>query len=551
MSVNVDLFEGIKECTAEEQSLFAALLEHGHLGRIIGPILIKMVSPFLKRLNLSFSEVTFEEIIQISKQEYLKLSVDDRIKAIIEMITKRLRCTRETDPRVISLLVMQFVARNYGIDEMALPKDMAYRIMMAFFDKMEKAYKKAWENANDAQRREMDEKIEERINQMSDSERRAIQSALNLDNLSAATIRNVIINTSPTVLLSSVVSVAGFSAYMALSIMVHAIFTTVLGITLPFGIYMGLSTALSTLSGPLAPVLIGGGALIAWIKSGKELNRNLIEMVMGMGLARSFLRGDFKPIEDRYLSYYAESDKLAFIEESESLENMRRAIATTEKDIRRQESEINKTKSLISDLKERQNHSVALIENYKGDIATAAKLIEASKHENLIKQSEDIEDLKRQLEQAKSDSETALRLAEEEERKRIKSENQIMDSEEKIIKLDEDKQKLQKELQRYQYNEKGFIKKREAEMRFRYEAIYTNISISKKAYNWLASQTDLGIVVAAEKAFYEYNNGNFILHERGKIAGSSYYHNSFGPKDAYRVYYRKSNGKVCIADIGH
>ena len=111
-------------------------------------------------------------------------------------------------------------------------------------------------------------------------------------------------------------------------------------------------------------------------------------------------------------------------------------------------------------------------------------------------------------------------------------------------------QELKSELRKSENLLNQIIKKREGEMRFRFENIYNHLSISDKTYKWLANQTDLHVLVSAEAAMHEYNDGNFLLHV-GKINGTPYYHNSFGPGNAYRIYYCMSNDRVCIADIGH
>ncbi len=547
MSVNVDLFEGIRECTEEEQSLFAALLENGNVGNVLAP----KVKALARKLGLNIQNVPFEKVIEDSKAAFLKQSEEERLIFMIDNLAQRVNYSGARIPEIVSLMVLQSVARNYGIDPMSLPRDMAYRIMIKFFEKMEKAYKEAWDNADPATREKIDEEINERIGQMSDSERRAIQAGLHLDQLSANTVRNVILNTSPTALLSSVVGAAGFSAYIALSVIVHSIFTTILGITLPFAVYMGLSSALSAISGPLAPILFGGGMLFTWVQSGRELNNNLLEMVLGMGLTRMFLRGDLNPIERKLLSYPSEQDQIYFDKDSKKLKELNSSVSKISKDIQKYESDKRNVQSQIPQLERNRNHSIALIEAYKSDGSSTLKLIESAKSDSLIERFEDVMELKNKLNQARIDMDTALRLAEEAERTRIQTQKELEEKQKELAKNASALQELESKLRKYEVLINQIFNKREEDMRFRYEFIYKNLSISDKTYRWLAKQTDLHVLVSAESVLHEYNNGNFILHERGKINGTPYYHNSFGPRDAYRIYYCKSNNRVCVADIGH
>lgn len=420
MSVNVDLFEGIKECTAEEQSLFAALLENGNVGNVLMP----KVKDFVKKLGIDINNVPFEKVIEITKAEFLMQTEEERLTFMMNNLAQRVNYDAH-NPEIVSLKVLQSVAENYEIDPMALPRDMAYRIMIQFFEKMEKAYNKAWDNADSATRERIDDEINERIGQMSDNERRAIQAALHLDQLSANTVRNVILNTSPTVLLSSFVSAAGFSAYIALSVIVHTIFTSILGITLPFAVYMGLSSALSTLSGPLAPFVFGGGMLVALVKSGKELNRNLLEMVVGMGLVRMFMRGDLNPMDRKLLSYYGEHDEAYFNQDSNKLKELSSSISKITEGIQKKEREQREVQTRLSQLEGVLNHSIALIEADKSDGVSSPKLLESANNDNLIERFEDVREIRRKLDQVSIDRDTALHLAEEEENKRIQIQKEL------------------------------------------------------------------------------------------------------------------------------
>ena len=546
MSKNIDLFAAIEDCLPEEQALLAALLDNGHLGKILGPQIVKIAGPVLDLFNITIPKVSFEQLLEASKKEFLKKSPAERINSIKDEVASRCGYNGPKDSILVTYLVLQMVAGRYKIDQWLLPRDLAYQIMTRFFEKMEQEYKKAWERADSNKRREIDEAINQQISQLTESERKTIQAALKLDDLSASTVRNVIFTTSPTMLLSTIVGASGFGAYIALSVIVHTVFTSVLGITLPFGIYMGLSSALAAVTGPLAPIFIGGGMIFAWLKSGKKLNVDLLEMVTGMGLTRMFLSGNLNPTDVKLLPHGTESAKGELEDARKLIEGYRSRIYESQREIQEKHSEIKALEESITHEAESVKRSLARIEAVKNDISQAGTSTEPVQNE-ISNESLEISE----LEKARKEREIALQLAEEEEKKRIQAEKEIAENKTKMEKLAAEIKEIERELNRYQYYYNGVRRKRKEEYRYRYSSIYKNLLISDRVYEWLAENPDYHVTTSAEAAFLELNNGNFVLHDRGKIADTQYFHNSFGPKDAYRIYYCKSNNRIYIADIGH
>jgi hypothetical protein len=76
----------------------------------------------------------------------------------------------------------------------------------------------------------------EQLARLSESERLEIQKALNLQTLSASSLRDVVIKSGIPVAGIAVVQAGGFGAYLALTTVMHAVFTSMLGITLPFAV---------------------------------------------------------------------------------------------------------------------------------------------------------------------------------------------------------------------------------------------------------------------------------------------------------------------------
>ena len=165
--------------------------------------------------------------------------------------------------------------------------------------------------------------------------------------------------------------------------------------------------------------------LVALVKSGKELNRNLLEMVVGMGLARMFMRGDMNSMDSKLLSYYGEHDKAYFNQDSNKLKELSSSISKITEGIQKKEREQREVQTRLSQLEGVLNHSIALIEADKSDGVSSPKLLESANNDNLIERFEDVREIRRKLDQVSIDRDTALHLAEEEENKRIQIQKEL------------------------------------------------------------------------------------------------------------------------------
>jgi hypothetical protein len=87
------------------------------------------------------------------------------------------------------------------------------------------------------------------------------------------------------------VQMTGFGAYLALTTIMHAVFTTMLGVTLPFAAYTGATSFLSVLLGPigigLSVVVLGVGSFWAKTKIDREICA-LVAFTLGVHVAEGF-----------------------------------------------------------------------------------------------------------------------------------------------------------------------------------------------------------------------------------------------------------------------
>lgn len=120
------------------------------------------------------------------------------------------------------------------------------------------------------------------LEKLSREEKEAVIKAWRLDALSGEALLEALRRGTKGALVIGGVQAAGFGAYLALTTVVHAFFTTLLGITLPFAFYTGLTTGLSWLIGPLAPVLIAAIAAGGYRSKKKSFDYQVLTMILVM-----------------------------------------------------------------------------------------------------------------------------------------------------------------------------------------------------------------------------------------------------------------------------
>jgi tRNA(Phe) wybutosine-synthesizing methylase Tyw3 len=298
----------------------------------------------------------------------------------------------------------------------------------------------------------------------------------------------------------------------------------------------------------MAPFFIGGGFLISWIKSGRELNKNVVEMAVGMGLAQAYMRGDFIPIDERYLTCAAESVKKEFENESKLLKEWDEDIKRLENEIQTKEQKQQSVQNVIFAADARGKKAIASIEAYKEQSSSLTTTLQSKnltvKYDH-VKAEIDAEE-KSKLEQ---DIKIALEMAVKAEKDRLEAERVAAKYKAELEEIQREKEKFESDKRKLECIKKSLEKKREEELRSRFSAILKNLVIDDHVFEWLSRQMDSTVVIQTEAALHEYNSGSFVMHSRGKIQNTDYFHNSFGPNDAYRIYYcRKS--KTYIAAIG-
>ncbi|WP_043931130.1 hypothetical protein [Bacillus sp. EB01] len=121
------------------------------------------------------------------------------------------------------------------------------------------------------------DQIEKFIESLPIEQQRKIKEKLNIDAVTNSTIKKVIATQGSAVLLAVIVEIAGFAAYTTLTSLLAGT-AGLLGLTLPFGVYMTATSVLSVLTGPVGLILVGGASGMMMLAQSKKVKRTLLLM---------------------------------------------------------------------------------------------------------------------------------------------------------------------------------------------------------------------------------------------------------------------------------
>ena len=99
------------------------------------------------------------------------------------------------------------------------------------------------------------------------------------DHLSGEVLRNSFLKSG--IGIGSLITVgSSFGAYIAINTIIHAIFTSFLGITLPFAVYTGVAKGVSIIAGPIGWCALGGYSIYSLIKTSGKLTSAMMSVVV-------------------------------------------------------------------------------------------------------------------------------------------------------------------------------------------------------------------------------------------------------------------------------
>lgn len=285
-----NIFDGIKKMNDEDLKYLIASLETVTIANIASEMGQKAKRGAIKFANAikdifnskQFSEpkvIPIDRRIAIRKAELDSMSreeLNSKIKSVLINKAKAAgsNVSNYDSEDEISVNIISLAAKNYKkeISESLTPAQKADAIRHRYNEKLVNQTQEQLKKQTKEQREKTEQAIQNEIDNMPERKQNELKEALGIDKLTGAAVRKMLSTATGTTVAMGVLDASGFGVYMALTTIMHAIFTTTLGITLPFAAYSGATSFLAFITGPVGwAALIGVEALM--------INRNKDKLI--------------------------------------------------------------------------------------------------------------------------------------------------------------------------------------------------------------------------------------------------------------------------------
>ena len=184
------------------------------------------------------------------------------------------------------------VASAYGVAVQGwdVPQ-VAARIYQLGIQEILTSVQQQFENLSAEERARVEAEINARLRDMNAEQQEALRKDLGVDKLTANAMITALSGGASVVAAASGASAAGFGLYLAATTMMHAIATTLFGMTLSFGFYTGLTSLIAFFLNPIVVAVMAVGVFsgIHW-GQGDKFAQKIVGMVLIQVFAVSAMR---------------------------------------------------------------------------------------------------------------------------------------------------------------------------------------------------------------------------------------------------------------------
>mgnify|MGYP000922674809 CR=1 FL=1 len=275
------LFDGLQKASKEELSYLIALLRQQTMKNIFSDKFNSTVTTGKKAINsvMSFfgkSKKTNEEIERQDKENHQ--DINDKIKEEIRILQnytqeqlynlfiEEVREELDVPDSSLALLSNKIIVSAAKTDS-SIPEELDVEQKAdIIYQKTLQSIISSLEKQSDEERNEMIRQLNEELDNLSSDRKELIKQSLQTDHLSGEVLRNSFLKSG--IGIGSLITVgSSFGAYIAINTIIHAIFTSFLGITLPFAVYTGDAKGVSIIAGPIGWCALGGYSVYSLIKT--------------------------------------------------------------------------------------------------------------------------------------------------------------------------------------------------------------------------------------------------------------------------------------------
>ena len=288
------LFDGLQKASKEELSYLIALLRQQTMKNIFSDKFNSTVTTGKKAINsvMSFfgkSKKTNEEIERQDKENHQ--DINDKIKEEIRILQnytqeqlynlfiEEVRKELDVPDSSLALLSNKIIVSAAKTDS-SIPEELDVEQKAdIIYQKTLQSIISSLEKQSDEERNEMIRQLDMELDNLSSDRKELIKQSLQTDHLSGEVLRNSFLKSG--IGIGSLITVgSSFGAYIAINTIIHAIFTSFLGITLPFAVYTGVAKGVSIIAGPIGWCALGGYSIYSLIKTSGKLTSAMMSVVV-------------------------------------------------------------------------------------------------------------------------------------------------------------------------------------------------------------------------------------------------------------------------------
>ena len=288
------LFDGLQKASKEELSYLIALLRQQTMKNIFSDKFNNTVTTGKKAFNsvMSFfgkSNKTNDDIDRESKENHQ--DINNKIKEEIRtlqsysqeqlytLFIEEVREELDVPDSSLALLSNKIIASAAKTDPTINEELDVEQKVDIIYQKTLQSIISSLEKQSDEERNEMIRQLDMELDKLSSDRKELIKQSLQTDHLSGEVLRNSFLKSG--VGIGSLITVgSSFGAYIAINTIIHAIFTSFLGITLPFAVYTGVAKGVSIIAGPIGWCALGGYSIYSLIKTSGKLTSAMMSVVV-------------------------------------------------------------------------------------------------------------------------------------------------------------------------------------------------------------------------------------------------------------------------------
>ena len=288
------LFDGLQNASKEELSYLIALLRQQTMKNIFSDKFNNTVITGKKAFNsvMSFfgkSKKTNDEIDRESKENHQDINnkIKEEIRALQSYSQEQLytlfidevREELDIPDSSLALLSNKIIASAAKTDSSINEELTVEQKADIIYQKTLQSIISSLEKQSDEERNEMIRQLDIELDSLSSDRKELIKQSLQTDHLSGEVLRNSFLKSG--IGIGSLITVgSSFGAYIAINTIIHAIFTSFLGITLPFAVYTGVAKGVSIIAGPIGWCALGGYSIYSFIKTSGKLTSAMMSVVV-------------------------------------------------------------------------------------------------------------------------------------------------------------------------------------------------------------------------------------------------------------------------------